>query len=333
MDFEADLTRIFRSQFDELGISYDPGLDFGELVVRYLEMVNRRISELPRQVRFSDEIHTSLGELSATGLATPPERKKKMEAWRAVFFLSHRFAEGKNVNGFLSKRIAYATGPKSKDGLLWDFGMHHLHLSTELTESGFVERSDYLLFVIVTDETAYFVDVRPHRDSQGLVWVRQDLLRIVQSNWPELIEPNVLKGILPGTPVSDEERKALRKSNMVCAMEMDGAVAVPLGGGTTLDGSSLMCRVRASHLLSEVRRHQELFESNASEIASSLKEHGIDGAEKPELQMALLDSLGLDANVVASLKADGCLSKQLCHMGFVVVERHTRVPVNMHLRD
>ena len=114
MDFEADLTRIFLSQFDELGISYDPALEFGELVVCYLEMVNRRISGVPRQVRFSDEIHASLGRLSDTGPDTPQDREKKKEAWRAVFLLRERFETGKNVNGFLSKRIAYATGPQSK---------------------------------------------------------------------------------------------------------------------------------------------------------------------------------------------------------------------------
>ena len=165
------------------------------------------------------------------------------------------------------------------------------------------------------------------------MWVRQDLLKIVESNWPELIKPNVLKGILPGTPVSDEERKALRKHNMVCAMEVDGAVAVPLGGGTTTDGSSLMCRVRASQLLREVRKHQELFESHSSEIASRLKKNGIDRSGKPELRMALLDSLGLDANVVAALKADNCLSRKLCHMGFVVVERNSRTPVTVFRKE
>ena len=333
MDFEADLREIFLLQFEELGISYDPGLDFGNLIVAYLGMVNRRIPVTPREVRFSDEIHASLGRLAPTESDTSQEGIKKKEAWRAVFYLRHRLVEGKNVNGFLSKRIAYATGPKSKDGLLWDFGMHHLHLSMEVTESGFVERSDYLLFVIVTDETAYFVDVRPHRDPKGLVWVRQNLLKIMQSNWPELIEPNVLKGILPGTPVSDEERKALRKSNMVCGMEMDGAVAVPLGGGTTMDGSSLMCRVQAIRLMREVRRHQDLFESHASEIASSLKERGIDGSGTPELRMVLLDSLEPDTSVIELLKAENCLSSDLCQMGFVVVDRETRTPVMMSLKE
>lgn len=165
------------------------------------------------------------------------------------------------------------------------------------------------------------------------MWVRQDLLEIVQSNWPELIEPNVLKGVLPGAPVSDEERKAIRKSNMVCGIEMDGAVAVPLGGGTTLDGSSLMCRVQASRLVAEVRRHQELFESHASEIASSLKEREIECGESPKLRMALLDSLELDESVIELLKADNCLSSDLCRMGFVVVDQEARTPVIISAKD
>lgn len=333
MDFEADLAEIIVSQFDEFGISYDSGSDLGRLIVAYLEMLHRTIPAVRRQVRFSEEIHGSLGRLAATDADAAGERDRKKDAWRAVFFLRECFTEGKNVNGFLSKRIVNATGPKSKDGLLWDFGMHHLHLSMEATASGFVDRSDYLLFAIVRDDTAYFVDVRPHHDPHGLLWVRQDLLRIVQSNWPDLIKPNILKGILPGMPLSDEERKALRKRNMVCGMEMDGTVAVPLGGGTTLDGSSLMCITGAQQLLHQVRSHQELFESHRLEIASSLKEHGIDISGTPRLRMALLDSLELDTSVVESLKADNCYSSNLCRMGFVVVEQETRTPVTMFAKD
>ena len=39
--------------------------------------------------------------------------------------------------------------------------MHHFHLSRKLKkpESKFVERSDYLLFAIITQEDAFFVDV------------------------------------------------------------------------------------------------------------------------------------------------------------------------------
>ena len=155
----------------------------------------------------------------------------------------------------------------------------------------------------------------------------------MQSNWPDLIEPNILKGILPGRPLSDEEWKALRKRNMVCVMEMDGTVALPLGSGTTSDGSSLKCITGAQQLLHQVRRHQELFESHVPEIASSLKEHGIDASGTPKLRMALLDSLELDASVVESLKADNCYSSNLCRMGFVVVEQERRTPVTIFAKE
>lgn len=46
MDFKADLREIFLSQFDELGISYDLGLEFGDLIRAYLEMVTSRFGWL-----------------------------------------------------------------------------------------------------------------------------------------------------------------------------------------------------------------------------------------------------------------------------------------------
>ena len=120
-----------------------------------------------------------------------------LEAWRTVFDLRHRLVKGERVTHFLSKGIAEA---KSQDGMLWDFGMHHFHLCRRLDPSvGFVERSDYLLFAIIADDAAYFVDVRKHHDPKGLGWVRQDLLRIVHSNWPALIERHELRGVTGDT--------------------------------------------------------------------------------------------------------------------------------------
>ena len=58
--------------------------------------------------------------------------------------------------------------------MLWDYAMHHRHLSRNVGQNAFVERSDWLLFVIVADEDAYFVDVRRHSDPDRLQWVRQD---------------------------------------------------------------------------------------------------------------------------------------------------------------
>ena len=333
INFDADLEEILKSEFERCGISYDASKDLGDLTTSFMQMLSRRISPFPRQVFFSEEIQNSLGDLLRNKTSTLDQQVKVKQALDAVFLLRRCFVIGKNVNSFLSRRINYATGPRSQDKLLWDFGMHHFHLSPEMTKSGFVERSDYLLFAIVTREAAYFVDVRPHLDPQGLQWVRQDLLTIVHSNWPELVEPHLLTGILPGTPITDEDRIEYRRSNITPVMHFGDAIALPLCGGVVMDGSSLMCRLRAGQLLGQVRLHQEFLESNAQVVSAQIKDHGIEVDGNAEFGLALSCTLDLDQETITALNSDGCLSKALFQLGFVVVIGETSVPVVVFLTD
>ena len=136
VDFESDLKSIIMKQFDEAGVHYDRHADIGELTVRYMENLNRRIVPTPRQVLLSEEIHDSLGELRRK---TDIENKRDTaEAWTATFFIRWLLSEGGNVNGFLSKGIEHAAGNRRKDKLLWDFGMHHFHLRKQFEATGFL---------------------------------------------------------------------------------------------------------------------------------------------------------------------------------------------------
>ena len=210
MNLKSDLAKIIKQQFDQLEISYKDNLNVCSHTARYLEMLNRRVIPGRRRVHFSEEIHDSLGALSRR--SDMEQQEMAVDAWGAVFLIRYFLTEGLNVNGFLSKGIKFATGQRSRDGLLWDSGMHHFHLSQKFDTDGFVKRDkpDYLLFAIMTEESAYFVDVRPHPNRGDLGWVRQDLLEIVYSNWPELIEPHILRGV-KGTALTDEEKAVLRR--------------------------------------------------------------------------------------------------------------------------
>ena len=115
--------------------------------------------------------------------------------------------------------------------------MHHFHLSSRLNKDGFVKRSRYLLFAIIATRDAYFVDVRLHPKRRGVEWVSQDLLRIVHSNWPQLIEANVLHGVR-GSQLTDAQMHELRCKNVNYAMAIDGKAIAPLLGGLAGDGSS-----------------------------------------------------------------------------------------------
>ena len=330
MSFESDLRHIIQNEFDRKDVQHDRNMDIVDLTARYCEMMNRRILQVPRRVHFSNEVYDSLRQL--TQQTDAGNREKAQEAWDTTFLLYCLLSKGENVNGFLSKNIMHAMGSQSKDGLLWDFGMHHFHLRKDIQSSGFVSRSDYLLFAIITQDHAYFVDVRPHRDPQNRGWVRQDLLKIVHSNWIELIEANILRGV-QGTVLTDEQKQELRRKNVNHIHNVGGDAVAPLAGGTMADGSSTLCKFVAMRLLHEIRRHQSHFDTQSSDLRSADEDKSIEKASGLEFELVLLDTLNPTDELMDLLRDDQCVSRDLCQMGFTVVERTTRLPVVVFLGE
>ena len=315
MNFESDLVGIIKRQLSMENIHYKDNGDARYFAARYCEMRIRRIVPMPRRVHFSNEINDSLGKLFKE---TNTEKNKALEAWRAVFLIRDLFVKGKSVTKFLSKSVTKSFNKKT-DGLLLDFGMHHFHLSRELEESGFVQRSDYLLFAIITDADAYFVDVRPHRDPERLEWVRQDLLSILHSNWPELLESYVLQGQM-GDVLTDEQKKELRRKKVNHVTQLGGSAISPIGGGVMSDGSSIWCQVWGDRLLHEINQYQSYLDSQPKALRSQLEAKGKRIASEMEFQLVLLDSLNLSSEQIDSLQKDQFLSR----MGFAIVENdHT----------
>ncbi len=322
MDFLADLTDIVRGRFREEGIAYDGRGDPRELAALFCETRIRRITPRPREVHFSEEVHSSLGRLVRK--PDPDEEEKALEAWRTVFTLRNCLVRGEEVTRFLGRGVAKAT---SKDGMLWDFGMHHFHLRRRLEDAGtFVQRSDYLLFAIIADDAAYFVDVRKHRDPEGLGWVRQDLLRIVHANWPALVERHELRGVT-GDRLTDQEKQILRRRHANHVTEFEGKAIGPLGLGVMANGSSAFCRVWGAKLIHEIEQHERFFSEPPQEVRSALIERGREVTEDLEFRLMRIDSLDPSTEVLEALSAEQCLSRDLCAMGFVVVEAATGAPI------
>ena len=324
MSLESDLSRLIRDQFDKNGISFERSMGVERLTARYFEMTTRLIQPVPRDVHFSDQIHTSLGELSREGESHSSAR----DAWGMVFGLRQHLVDGVNVNAFLSKNIRKADG---WDGLLWTYGMHHFHLGRETNKDGFVKRSKHLLFAIVTPTDAYFVDVRPHPPKNGIGWVSQELLHIVHSSWPSLIEANVLHGVT-GDKLTDEEMQELRRKNINYAMTIDGKAIAPLRGGMAGDGSSVLCTFSAISLLKELRYHEEVLgnEEVRQAVAEDLRGKGHDVESTLEFELVLLEESAPTPELIAALTAEGCISRDLCRRGFAIVERKSRSPIVVH---
>ena len=242
-----------------------------------------------------------------------------------LFGLRQHLVDGVNVNAFLSKNIRKAAG---WDGLLWNYGMHHFHLGPGTDKNGFVKRSKHLLFAIVDPMDAYFVDVGPHPSKDGIGWVSQELLRIVHSNWPELIEPKVLHGV-SAIELTDEEMQELRRKNMIYAMNIGGKAIPPLLGGLASDGSSVLCTLSASSLMKELRYQEEILlgEEVQQAVAQDLRGKGFDVEPSLEFELVLLEDLPTSPELIASLTDERCISRDLCRRGFAIVEKESKSPI------
>ena len=325
MGLEADLIDIVKHYFFLEGISYEEKGDASDFAARYREMRTRRTVSQPRIVHFSGELHDSLGKLARE---TDGETKEKaLKAWQTVFQIRSVLVKGASVVPYLSKKVNDST---TEDGLLWDFGMHHFHLDDQLGASGFVERSDYLLFAILAEADAYFVDIKKHSDPENLLWVRQNLLKIVHSNWPELTQSRALRG-MTGNQLTDNQKKELRRKNTNHVTDLEGQAIMPLGGGTMSDGSSALGRMWGDKLVHEIERHQSYLDSQPAEVKAAFRTRGIDTTGELKFRLVTLDSLGLSPDVLGALQADDCLSRDLSRMGFAVVESTTRLPIAVSL--
>ena len=207
--------------------------------------------------------------------------------------------------------------------------MHDLDLSKKgEASSGFVKRSDYLLFAIITQEHAYCCGIADRTVTpQNLTRFGRSCVKIVHLNWPESIESKVLRRV-KGDVLTDEQKKDFWWKITNHAAELGGNAVAPLGGGTMADGSSLACRWMAQKLLNEIVSHQACFDTQPSDHANThWRTKALGKAGEMEFELVLLAGLNPSDELIDSLREDQCLSRDLYRMGFAVVERTTRSPI------
>lgn len=147
-----------------------------------------------------------------------------------------------------------------EDKMFSDWRFYHFHLSDpnirHPDDERFLVRGDYLLIAYMEssdDDTMYFLQIIPHK---GANWTKEELVRVLADNWPELIKKNVFEGSLTAK-ISDRDRKQLRNNNINAPVDLgDGRVIIGLGLGICGDGSS-----------SEIRHKCMKFENAAQTIA------------------------------------------------------------------
>ena len=206
--------------------------------VLYFDLLLRSVEAPPRVVREADT------------LVIPA-------AFNAAFEdIKRRIELGEALTPYLSKRTSK---PGTRDLLLYDWGIHHLHMAPDRTKE--------LLFARFTDDSAYLVALMDHSS-----WCDVELIEIILRNWPHLIEPHWLPDVVP--PPADwnqQERWKLRAAGALPGVALsNGRFYAAFGGGITTSGHSLKAVRKAARFARSLRRTEKWLYDNVSELPAEL---------------------------------------------------------------
>jgi hypothetical protein len=188
------------------------------------------------------------------------------------------------MNGHLSKNIynsnlfnidGGATKDwKSRDYLLDDWGIHHIHLNLKEASNkrGMSHnRAEYLLFIKAADETIYFIDIKGHlTDNFNDI----ELLETMDKNWPYLLKNRPLN-IKSTNEFSCKDIKSIRKKHGFAIYNVNGKVSFPAGGGLSSAGSNIKHTSQAENILLTIREFEKHIIKHCNEIREELG--GYDG--------------------------------------------------------
>lgn len=258
MDFREDVRRQFAEMLTDVGVQIEPTWPYDVLESVFFHTQRRLITQTPRRVHRSNALsNRRLAPHVAAGLRTAIA---EIEA-------------GALLRPRLSTRIF--SQPKSPDLLLYDFGVHHLHLGTQPhpKDARFVSRTSELLFAYFLSSDCYLIDVLDHDMNDS--FANRELAQILFDEWPEIVEHRRLPGVLAATePLSNEGRRQLREAGVTPLLSLDdGSVAIGPGGGLTTAKTSLRVQQDIMQFREALRsveaQGREKAESFAAELASN----------------------------------------------------------------
>lgn len=215
IDLYSDWIEILRGLLHAGGFKTNPKDTQFEVAVKYFNLKLREITAQPRKVH------------KAKAFSYDPKYQK------AIDEIERKAATGKSLMPHLSK---FFLDLNYNDSLLNDWGLHHLHLSTKISPTGFTERTGPLLFAHVQPGAFYMVAVLPHGS-----WTNRQLLEEMLKNWPQLLVQYELKGIAGVEhDITEKEHAQLRKGHVQAILQLsDKKVYTSIGGGVATNGTNI----------------------------------------------------------------------------------------------
>ncbi len=263
MDLYSDWIEILRRELLAEGYSIEPGESLDDICERYFNVRKRKVAARPRKVLISEEF------------TYPPQYQNGLD------LIKRKIENGDDLTPHLSCKVI--TKPDYDDALLNDWGIHHLHLGTEIEDDGFVTRTGPVLYVLFADDLAYFISVMPHGS-----WSNREIITIIHRNWPESIEKFLMRGI-SGVErrVGDADIAAFRRSGVSAMLEIEGCYYAPLGGGYATSRKSLDVMVNCMRLRKIVRKLEAEIKDNIEEYIEIVENQGREVGSNLEFQLKI----------------------------------------------
>lgn len=170
-NFEQAIKKAIIEYFNQAEIKYSESDSFNSIFHQYMSTLDKWVKPQKYIVHLSNQLQNRM--------STDTELNEK------ILFFKNLFQNGQNINGHQSRKI-YEAEYYDKLLMLWD--IHHLHLNCTSANSDAEmrhNRSETLLFIMVRDNDAYFIDVESHNRAHVFSMFR--LLEIIQDNWEFLL--------------------------------------------------------------------------------------------------------------------------------------------------
>lgn len=250
MDIEInilkDLEIQFKSELSNYGYLNIPE-DADKLFIAYFKILHRAISNIPRKI-FKSDVFTIDAKYSD-----------------GLDYLEDKLSKGENTNIHQSKNILDLN---QNDSLLDDWGIHHLHLGSKVSEDGFIERSGPLLYLFLTEDSAYFLNILKHGE-----WENDELLAILDRNWPSLISHWHVKNLIDIENIDQKSRRLMRKVGGVTFTKVNNKIFAPPGGGYMSSGTSTNALIASDKFINRLQNIEKDILNNKRNYEKILKKN------------------------------------------------------------
>lgn len=216
-------------------------LNTDKLLELYIYLQKRMITPIKRNVILSNELIYKI-----------THKEINNDLINVINIIKMEFENGIDVNPRLSKSLEQIS---FNDKLLNDWNIYHLHLSNHKNnkEYYFYDRTSQLLFIYLTNSTAYFLDICDEHKNNPVIFSQQKLLKIIDDNWHDLLSKYRLSEIVSVDVKDDLNRAIARDKNTFYFETINGKVYLPPGGGLTSAGTSQRCLKITDDIINEIK--------------------------------------------------------------------------------